>query len=76
MLLVAIRYGQLLRRLVSHEWDEFVVLTDWASTTWLPELMDFRAADLTSRHFWEDKLPDDLEYNNPDGILGCQAARN
>lgn len=38
---------------------------DWASTTWLPELMDFRAADLTSQHFWDqmdavpvDKLPE------------------
>src|SRR5208283_3837228 len=26
---------------------------DWASTTWLPELMDFKAADLTSQHFWD-----------------------
>jgi transposase len=38
---------------------------DWASTTWLPELMDFTAADLTSQHFWDqmnavpaDKLPE------------------
>jgi hypothetical protein len=38
---------------------------DWASTTWLPELMNFRAADLTSQHFWDqmdavpvDKLPE------------------
>jgi transposase len=38
---------------------------DWAKTTWLPELMDFRAADLTSQHFWDqmdavpvDKLPE------------------
>jgi transposase len=26
---------------------------DWASTTWLPELMKFTAADLTSQHFWD-----------------------
>jgi hypothetical protein len=38
---------------------------EWASTTWLPELMDFRAANLTSQHFWDqmdavpvDKLPE------------------
>src|SRR5271170_7175141 len=38
---------------------------DWASTTWLPELMDFKAADLTSQHFWDqmnvmplEKLPE------------------
>jgi transposase len=32
---------------------------DWASTTWLPELMGFRAADLTSQHFWDqmDAMP-------------------
>lgn len=26
---------------------------DWARTTCLPELMSFRAADLTSQHFWD-----------------------
>jgi len=26
---------------------------DWARTTCLPELMDFRATDLTSQHFWD-----------------------
>ncbi len=26
---------------------------DWAGTTWLPELMKFTAADLTSQHFWD-----------------------
>lgn len=26
---------------------------DWATTTWLPELMDFTATDLTSQHFWD-----------------------
>ena len=38
---------------------------DWAKTTYLPELMNFAAADLTSQHFWdqmnvlpEDKLAD------------------
>src|SRR5580700_7696255 len=38
---------------------------DWATATWLPELMDFRAANLTSQHFWDqmdavavDKLPE------------------
>ena len=37
---------------------------DWANTTYLPELMDFAAADLTSQHFWDqmhavpvEKLP-------------------
>jgi len=37
----------------------------WAQTTWLPTLMGFAAADLTSEHFWEqmhavlvDKLAD------------------
>lgn len=38
---------------------------DWARTTYLPELMKFAAADLTSQHFWDqmnvmpmDKLPE------------------
>lgn len=38
---------------------------DWAEATYLPELMKFSAADLTSQHFWDqmntlpvDKLPD------------------
>ena len=38
---------------------------DWAGTTYLPELMKFAAADLTSQHFWDrmnamstDKLPE------------------
>jgi transposase len=38
---------------------------DWAGTTYLPELMMFSAADLTSQHFWDqmnmlpvDRLPD------------------
>src|ERR1019366_9390915 len=38
---------------------------DWASTTYLPELMKFVAADLTSQHFWDqmnvmplEKLPE------------------
>jgi transposase len=38
---------------------------DWARTTYLPELMKFVAADLTSQHFWDqmnvmplDKLPE------------------
>ena len=38
---------------------------DWATTTYLPELMKFAAADLTSQHFWDqmnvvprDKLPE------------------
>jgi transposase len=38
---------------------------DWAGTTYLPELMKFTAADLTSQHFWDqmnvmplDKLPE------------------
>jgi len=26
---------------------------DWAKTTYLPELMNFAAADLTSQHFWD-----------------------
>jgi transposase len=26
---------------------------DWAKTTYLPELMKFSAADLTSQHFWD-----------------------
>jgi transposase len=26
---------------------------DWAATTYLPELMKFAAADLTSQHFWD-----------------------
>jgi transposase len=26
---------------------------DWAKTTYLPELMNFKAADLTSQHFWD-----------------------
>ena len=26
---------------------------DWARTTYLPELMNFAAADLTSQHFWD-----------------------
>jgi transposase len=26
---------------------------DWARTTYLPELMDFSASDLTSQHFWD-----------------------
>lgn len=26
---------------------------DWAKTTYLPELMQFRATDLTSQHFWD-----------------------
>ena len=32
---------------------------DWATTTWLPELMDFTAGDLTSQHFWDqmDAMP-------------------
>jgi transposase len=37
---------------------------DWAGTTYLPQLMKFAAADLTSQHFWDqmnvmptDKLP-------------------
>lgn len=32
---------------------------DWATTTWLPELMDFTATDLTSQHFWDqmDAMP-------------------
>jgi transposase len=37
---------------------------DWACTTYLPQLMKFAAADLTSQHFWDqmnvmptDKLP-------------------
>lgn len=34
---------------------------DWARTTWLPELMRFTAADLTSQHFWDqmDAVPAD-----------------
>jgi transposase len=38
---------------------------DWAATTYLPELMKFAAADLTSQHFWDqmnvmplEKLPE------------------
>ena len=38
---------------------------DWAGTTYLPELMKFTAADLTSQHFWDqmnvvplEKLPE------------------
>ena len=38
---------------------------DWATTTYLPELMKFAAADLTSQHFWDqmnvmplEKLPE------------------
>ena len=38
---------------------------DWAGTTYLPQLMKFAAADLTSQHFWDqmnvmptDKLPE------------------
>jgi transposase len=38
---------------------------DWAGTTYLPELMKFASADLTSQHFWDqmnamplDKLPE------------------
>jgi transposase len=38
---------------------------DWAATTYLPELMKFTAADLTSQHFWDqmnvmplEKLPE------------------
>ena len=38
---------------------------DWAGTTYLPELMKFAAADLTSQHFWDqmnvmprEKLPE------------------
>lgn len=38
---------------------------DWADTTYLPELMKFAAADLTSQHFWDqmnamplEKLPE------------------
>jgi transposase len=38
---------------------------DWAGTTYLPELMNFTAADLTSQHFWDqmnvmprEKLPE------------------
>jgi transposase len=33
--------------------------TDWAKTTYLPELMQFTAADLTSQHFWDqmDAVP-------------------
>jgi transposase len=32
---------------------------DWAKTTYLPELMQFTAADLTSQHFWDqmDAVP-------------------
>jgi len=40
-------------------------LADWAGTTYLPELMKFTTADLTSRHFWDqmnvvplEKLPE------------------
>jgi transposase len=35
--------------------------TDWAKTTYLPELMHFAAADLTSQHFWDqmDAVPVD-----------------
>jgi transposase len=34
---------------------------DWAKTTYLPELMNFAAADLTSQHFWDQMnvLPED-----------------
>lgn len=34
---------------------------DWARTTYLPELMNFAAADLTSQHFWDqmNALPED-----------------
>lgn len=33
--------------------------TDWAKTTYLPDLMGFAAADLTSQHFWDqmNELP-------------------
>jgi hypothetical protein len=42
---------------------------DWAGSTYLPELMKFAAADLTSQHFWDqmnvmplEKLPESYSY--------------
>jgi hypothetical protein len=39
---------------------------DWASTTWLPALMKFTGADLTSQHFWDQMNVMPLEKTTGD----------